>query len=306
MWFGCWQEVSGLDSVGTDVRILCVSLIISALVGCTSSPSPSVDVGPPRPTAAYSVFPGTVRFGGTPEATLRNEGQVPLEYENEYVLEMLIDGEWTSFDRPPDARGACDFPSLSLLLHPAESKSQKIIGCDLHGEIRALAPGQYRVTKVVRTVASEPGKTPVEITKVAEFEVTQPVVDIPKSSRCRVLCVSDTRAEPGQTLTVSFDPPRRFIWGVGSELHAGTAQTLTPVAFLYGWHGREQMKTLWPEAQFGYEDVGFQGPSEWQWLVPRRLEPGIYSLVKEGSTGVPLEQERTWTVTFEVGAVEDR
>jgi hypothetical protein len=144
------------------------------------------------------------------------------------------------------------------------------------------------------------------LTKSSEFRVAEPTVDVPPPSDCHVLCISDTHVVAGQTVRVSFDPHERYTWGAASEVHAATAATVTPIAYLVGWQDRdERLTTFFVGEGGGVEDIGFKGPGEWTWSVPTRLEPGIYSITKDGiGPGInrPLEDRRkTWVVSFEVG-----
>lgn len=121
---------------------------------------------------------------------------------------------------------------------------------------------------------------------------------------CDVLCVSDAEVSPGQMIEVTFDPPRRLIWGVLSEVWRVDEEPPGFVASLYGWQDKdEKLTTFWPGTGGG-EDVGFYGPGSWQWRVPRRLEPGTYQIRKEAiGQGVrrPIEDRTTtWSVDFEV------
>ena len=286
-------------------RPLWMVAVVVLLAGCTptsgqADPEERLDLA----DTSYEVFPPTARFGDTPRALLRNTGKVPLEYHHDFLLETFVDGSWQTIQQPTGRESMCDFSSTALLLHPGDSESQGITACNGHGRPRALPAGRYRVTKIVLTVPSDPDGSPTEIQTTSEFEVAEPLAEIPDPSECVVLCISDTRVEGGEVVQVSFAPPRRYIWGVPSEIHAGTAETITPVAWLTAWQDKDQeLMTNWPGERFGWEDIGFRGSDEWDWLVPTRLEPGIYSIVKEGITegNSPVEDRiKTWTVSFEV------
>ncbi len=61
--------------------------------------------------------------------------------------------------------------------------------------------------------------------------------------------------------------------------------------------------TFFPGEGGGYEDIGFRGRGSWRWTVPKRLEPGIYSIEKHGIRGGrrPIgERTKLWVVSFEV------
>ncbi|MDQ3981434.1 MAG: hypothetical protein M3271_01990 [Actinomycetota bacterium] len=284
------------------VRVLIV--ITTILAGCSPDAPPDAD---PAKSAdvTYDVFPPTSQFGDSPRAMIRNTGAVPLEYPHDFLLETLYEGIWLTVRTPTDPNYPCsDFPSFGLVLHPGKAKSQRITACGSDGQPRPLFAGTYRVTKTVLTIPSGPEETPVEIEKVVEFEIAEPSGDIPGPDRCRVLCISDTHVEGGQTVRVSFTPPRRYSWGIPSELHAGTRATIWPVAFLYGRNTDEELITYWVGAAPAYVDIDLSGPARWRWEVPARLEPGLYSIVRDGIAGsvrVPIEDRtKTWTVSFEV------
>ena len=279
-------------------------LLTTVLAGCTS-PGPA-EPAPPEPAGAtYDVFPPTAQFGNAPRATLRNSGGVPLEYPHGFVLEALYEGVWRTV-RTPDVPGSpCGFPGDGLVLHPGQSKSQRITACNFQGQTAPLFPGRYRVTKTLLTIPTGSEEAPSEIGEVVEFEVAEPVAEIPDPDACKVLCLSDTHVERGQTVRVSFAPPRRFSWGVPSELHAGTTETVWPLAYLTAWQDKdEEIRTSWLGEPVGWEDVGFHGSGSWRWEVPERLGPGVYSIVKSGLAGsvrIPIEKRRTtWSVAFEV------
>ena len=278
--------------------------IMMILVGCTAT---SPDARDPRPSsepaASYTVFPPVVRFGDTPEAILRNEGDVALEYEHEFLLEISVDGTWRSIPLP-DSYNVCRFPLTSLLLHPGASRSQEVEVCDEHGRTPALSPGSYRVTKIVRTIAPHEDAEPIELKRVATFEVAQPDAEVPPPSECDVLCMSDTRVQRGDTVRVSFTPPRGYTWGVASEIHVGTTETFTQIGYLYGWYDDKKLRTVWPGSGRGFEDIGFGGHASWSWVIPEKLGPGVYAISKDGIRGrppAPLKKRlRVWSVAFEV------
>ncbi|HEX2195624.1 MAG TPA: immunoglobulin-like domain-containing protein [Actinomycetota bacterium] len=279
-------------------------LILALLASCTATGSRVSRPESERAMASFQVFPPTAPFGKAPRAILRNTGDIALEYEHELGVEMLIDGIWRSLQVPQDSELACDYPLRSLLLHPGDTRSQKVVVCR-PGPPRALAPGTYRVTKEVSSIASSPDASAVEMTKSSEFRVAEPTGDVAPPSDCRVLCMSDTHVVAGQTVRVSFDPHERYTWGAASEVHSGTAATVTPIAYLVGWPDRdEKLTTFFVGEGGGVEDIGFGGPGEWKWSVPARLEPGIYSIAKDGirpGVGRPLEDRtKTWVVSFEV------
>lgn len=274
------------------------------LAGCSSETPRDQPRAAESPAAAYQVFPPTTRFGVAPKAVLENTGDVALEHPYEFVLARLDEGVWRTLPSTEEPEWACD-SAPATVLHPGHSESQHLRVCDWTGVELVLPPGTYRVTKTVLTIPSHPEEDPIELRETAEFEIAEPSGDVPAPDECKVLCISDTRVEPGQTLRVTFDPPLRYTWGVPSELHAGTAPTLLPVAYLTAWQRRdEEITTLWPDERGGYEDVGFEGRGSWRWTVPKRLEPGIYSISKQGIKGgvqQPIEDRtKLWVVSFEV------
>ena len=284
-----------------------IAISLTFLVSCTTTGQESErgPSAPLKPETTYEVFPATVQFGDTPKGTLRNVGNDPLEYERDFYLEMFLNNRWIAIEEPrgsvgPQPDDPCPSPEHSLVLHPGATISQKIEACDQYGFTPALAPGEYRVTKTVLTLpASE------RMNEVATFEVAAPVGDIPGPSECKVLCISDTRIQGGDTVQVTLDPPPRYGWGVGSELHLGTARTRTPIVALYGWDRDKKLRTIWTGKHAAFEDIGLGGPASWKWVVPKRLEPGFYSIVKDGigpgSPRIPLKKRiRFWTVSFEV------
>ncbi len=285
--------------------VLALTLAAMVLAGCTSTAPTETDPAE-EAGVTYEVFPPTSRFGKSPRLILRNSGQVPLEYRrDDFLLEVLYEGAWRTVQTPADPDYACGSPSAGLVLHPGDITSQRITACNLDGHPgAALFPGAYRVTQTVLTIPSEPDEAPVEIDKVVEFKVAEPVGDVPGPDECDVLCISDTHVEPGQTVRVSFAPPRRYVWGIVGELHAGTAQTIWPVAFLYGGVRDGELVTYWIGKAPAYNDIDFYGPHRWRWKVPALLEPGIYSFVKDGIAGsvrIPIEDRTTiWAVSFEV------
>jgi hypothetical protein len=113
--------------------------------------------------------------------------------------------------------------------------------------------------------------------------------------------MNDTHVDPGQVVRIDFDPPEQYGWGIPSQLHAASERTLTWITTLLGRLQDEELTTAWEGG--GYEDIGWRGPASWRWVVPRRLEPGIYSIAKNGITsGRRPVQDRTkwWVVSFEV------
>ncbi|HWC14871.1 MAG TPA: immunoglobulin-like domain-containing protein [Actinomycetota bacterium] len=285
-------------------RVAAVVLMI--LVGCTPSALSERDQEPSA-AASLTVSPETLPFGETPQATLRNEGNVELEYEDEFFLEMRwLDRTWIQLASPLGVTTTfCRFPHETLLLRPGASMSQNIEVCDEYGRTPPLAPGDYRVAKIVRTIAPDADSEPLRIKKVATFEVAQPDTDdVPPPSECAVLCMSDTRVEGGDTVRISFTPPRGYTWGVSSEIHLGSAETLTHIGYLYGWNDDKELRTVWPEDGGLFENVGLGGHASWSWVVPERLEPGIYAIAKDGTRGRPSsplrERMRVWSVAFEV------
>ncbi|MDQ3916450.1 MAG: hypothetical protein M3323_14155 [Actinomycetota bacterium] len=285
-------------------------LLTTILAGCTS-PGPTdagpTDPAPPEPAGAtYDVFPPTAQFGDPPRGTVHNSGGVPLEYPHGFVLDTLYEGTWRTVRTPEDPDYPCSrFPTPGLVLHPGRSRSQRITACDFDGQPAPLFPGRYRVTKTLLTIPTESEEPPSEIVKVVEFEVAEPVAEIPDPDACEVLCISDTHVEGGQNVRVSFAPPLRYSWGVPSELHAGTTETVWPLAYLTAWQDKdEELRTSWLGQPVGWEDIDFHGSGSWRWEVPERLGPGIYSIVKTGLAGsvrIPIEKRRTtWSVTFEV------
>lgn len=287
------------------MRVRALVLLATILAGCTS-PGPADPALPEPAGATYDVFPPTAEFGETPRATLRNTGGAPLEYPHGFVLEALYEGTWRTV-RTPDIPGSpCSkFPTPGLVLHPGRNRSQDITACHYLGHRAALFPGRYRVSKTLLTIPTGSAEAPGEIVKVAEFEVAKPVADVPGPDACKVLCMSDTHVERGQTVRVSFAPPPRFSWGVPSELHAGTAETVWALAYLTAWQDKdEELRTTWLGDPVGWEDIEFHGSGSWRWEVPERLGPGIYSIAKRGlarSVRIPIEKRTTtWTVTFEV------
>ena len=287
--------------------MLAAALVLTAtvLAGCTASPPRTAPDPVKSPAFSYDVFPPTSQFGDSPRATLRNTGEVPFEYRHDFLLEALHKGVWRTV-RAAEDMGSCNgFPDAGLVLHPGDTTSQRITACGGHLRPVPLFAGRYRVTKTLHTIPSEPGESPVEIYRVVEFEVAEAGGDVPDADQCRVLCISDTHVEAGQTVRVSFAPPRRYSWGVPSELHAGSTETVWPIAYLTAWLDRdEEIATHFIGEPVGWEDIGFSGAGSWRWEVPERLEPGIYTLVKSGIAGsvrVPIEERTTvWTVSFEV------
>lgn len=282
-----------------------VLVLIFFSSACSPSSTPEPDSAPEAVvSASYQVFPPTVPFGDTPKGIFRNLGNVPLEYGNFYTLERFSEGAWVELEQPSGAETLCAHTGEAYLLDPGSSRSQEIGLCDFYGEMRPLAPGVYRVTKTARTVASTPDPSIEEVTEVASFDVAAPVGGVARPSECDALCMSDTEVRVGDIVTVTFNPPDRFIWGAASELHAGSEKTATPIASLVGWQERDkELITYWPEDTGGIEDIGFRGRGSWEWEIPRRLEPGIYAIVKEGIRGgsapVP-DRRRFWAVAFEV------
>lgn len=280
-------------------------LVLAVLAGCTSTsprstgPSPSI-----RLSATLQVRPPTVPFGRTPKAIFRNTGRVTLHLEDHYILERSFDGDWVELSEQPGGMPACMDGLDSHFVEPGDSRAQRIQICDLYGKVDPLAPGEYRVTKTASETTTDPGRDTEEITEVAVFDVGRAERHPPDAAACEALCMSDTRVLAGQTVTVSFDPPRRYTWGAASELHEGDQRTATAIAFLIGWRERDrELTTYWPKDEGSYEDIGFRGRGEWNWEVPERLEPGIYALVKEGIREGPApvpERRRFWTVSFEV------
>lgn len=281
------------------------ALLISAMVlaGCTPAEQPATGT-PAVAQVSYEIFPTTVQFGDTPEALLRNTGNVPLEYHHAFLLETFETGAWRKIQTTDDPEYTCDLPSTGLVLHPGDSKNQRITACDLHGQVQALPAGRYRVTKAVLTVPDDPQEDPTELEKVVEFEVEPAPADIPGPADCDVLCISETHVERGEIVRVSFAPQKRFIWGALSHLHKGTEETIEPIAFLIAYGDRDdEILTSWPGDGGGVNDIGFTGSSEWDWVIPRRLRPGVYSIVHQGITqgNEPVEKRITkWTVSFEV------
>lgn len=301
-WWNAVSMGSVKEVMGKRAAVL---VLIFFAVACTPGSTPEPD--PASETvvsASYEVFPPVVPFGDTPEAIFRNLGNVTLEYGNAYTLERFVEGTWVELEQPSGAETLCAHTGEAYLLDPGSSKSQEIGLCDFYGEMHPLAPGDYRVTKTARTGASTPDLSIEEVTEVASFDVAAPMGDVARPSECEVLCLSDTEMRVGDIVTVTFDPPYRFIWGARSELHAGSEKTATPIALLVGWQERdEELITYWPEDGGSIEDIGFGGRGSWEWGVPRRLEPGIYAIVKEGIRGgsapVP-DRRRFWAVAFEV------
>ncbi len=285
------------------MRVTVPILVAAVLAAC----SPETPRGEPRvaasPDAAYQVFPPTNRFGEVPKSIFENSGNVPLEYPHEFALARLDEGVWRTLQSEEDPEWACGSGSATVL-HPGHSESQHLRVCDWNSLEYVLPPGTYRVTKTVLTIPTQPEEEPIELRETAEFAIAEASGDVPGPDECEILCISDTRVEPGQTVRVTFDPPLRYAWGVPSHLHAGTAPTLLPVAYLTAWQTRDkEIMTFFPGEGVGWEDIGFQGRGSWRWTVPTRLEPGIYSIVKEGIRGgrKPLaDRMKLWVVSFEV------
>jgi hypothetical protein len=239
---------------------------------------------------------------------LRNTGNVPVEYGNAYTLELDVEGKWIELAQPTGAEIVCVHTGEAYLMDPGSTRPQEISLCDFYGETHPLAPGEYRLTKTVRTIPATPGAEAEEIAAVVMFEVTAPTGPVPAPSACRVLCMSETGVQAGDAVRVTFDPPRRFVWGARSELHLGSAKTATAIAHLVGWQHRDkELTTFFAGEGGGVEDIGFAGRGSWRWKVPARLEPGIYALAKDGIRGSPgsapmRERRRFWSVAFEVSS----
>lgn len=188
---------------------------VGLLVGCTPAADPEVDTAPVA-EVSYDVFPPAVQFGDTPKATLRNAGEVPLEYGDAYRLERDFGGEWVELAQPEGADIACVDKLETYLMHPGSTRTQEISLCDNDGATHPLAPGRYRITKTVQTIAAASGAETQAITEVAAFEVAEARGPVPGPSVCEVLCLSGTKVRAGDSVTVTFDPPMRFIWGARS------------------------------------------------------------------------------------------
>jgi hypothetical protein len=115
--------------------------------------------------------------------------------------------------------------------------------------------------------------------------------------------MDDRSVSHGQTVGVTFDPPKKVIWGVTAELHRVGSRR--PIGWLHGFADDRELETVWPAPNLGFVDIGFHGRGDWLWTVPDRLEPGRYELRKGGAfTGTaPIEErQREWRLTFRVAA----
>lgn len=103
-----------------------------------------------------------------------------------------------------------------------------------------------------------------------------------QSSGSDVLTISDREVTPGQVVEVSFEPPPQHdVWGVEGELWQERDGKWKRIAWTYGWAGKPQMTTIWPEESGVFEAIGFGGSASWMWRVPARLQAGTYELRKE-------------------------
>jgi hypothetical protein len=109
-----------------------------------------------------------------------------------------------------------------------------------------------------------------------------------------ILTISNDQVRRGETVTISFEPPKRYAWGVTAELNALRQGTRRAVATLYHERGPKELETIWPGTRTGYNSIGFSGPADWSWTVPRLLLPGDYEIRKRATRPGPRPvEERT-------------
>ncbi len=174
-------------------------LLAAVLAGCSSEAPRDEPRAAVSPDAAYQVFPPTTRFGVAPKAILENTGDVALEHPYEFALARLDEGVWRTLGSTEDSEWACGSTPASVL-HPGHSESQHLRVCDWNRIEHVLPPGTYRVTKTVLTIPSHPEEDAVGIRETAEFDVAEPIGDVPGPTSARS-CASAT---PGSSRVRPF------------------------------------------------------------------------------------------------------
>jgi hypothetical protein len=113
-----------------------------------------------------------------------------------------------------------------------------------------------------------------------------------------VLAISDETVEPGQLVTVTWEPPADSVWGIDGQLRSGGKR----IAWIGSGAEHKKMGTIWSMKGAAFIDIGYSGNKEWEWRVPQRLEPGEYELRKETFLNSETVEEGTLvgTARFEV------
>ena len=132
-------------------------------------------------------------------------------------------------------------------------------------------------------------------------EVTPAPGTAPKEGT--VLKIEPNVVEPNLRVKVTFDPPAEHIWGADAELLKIEDGKARRIAYLSTWFGKKRIRTVWPQPNLGFPDIGFYGKETWEWRVPSRLEPGTYAIQKDAieDSYEPIEDRiAEWHVRFKV------
>lgn len=97
-------------------------------------------------SARYSVMPRRSTTGLELKATLRNTGDLVIEYGSDYEIHRRARGRWHEVPFGKKDGIGCAFPAIGLVLNPGASDMHAVSFCD---EQRAFKQGFYRVVKTV-------------------------------------------------------------------------------------------------------------------------------------------------------------
>ena len=278
----------------TSMKMVWAVLVLALLAGCTpTSPhaipgaesSPTVEIAS-TPEPAEWTAPASYSFELKSSCGERNLiGRFHVVVTDGETRARALDERARAFMRYEDDFGGV--PSIEeLLMEVAEARKQ-----DAH------------VAEVAFDQRDEnPARIDIDYNEEAiDDEACYVINDYEQLTRCNdVLCISDTTMTTGQEVTITFAPPEQQIWGVEAQLRPLGKER---IGWLYGYSDDEQLRTVWPRPNVGFEDIGFYGRAEWIWTVPDRLEPGVYEITKESirQGSAPIEERiETWTISFEV------
>lgn len=217
---------------------------------------------------------------------------------------QVQDGEITAFaGRDDSARihlrefGSGDLPTLEDLLEEASRAEAR--GAD---EVRRIFDEDDGHLLRIEIDWDEMATDDEACYAVTDYSELQPAQNDDVVPDCSVLCISDGTLLEGQTVEITFAPPKDHIWGVTTELRFVEDGRSRRVAWLEASRPRGRLRTVWPGPNVGFIRLGMSGRARWRWQV-EDLPVGTYELAKEYSRqgGEPVDQRtQEATVRFEV------